>query len=161
MEEWRPIVNFPGYWVSSYGRVRGPHDHILAQVRNQQGINYVGLMRDGSQHKRSVAVLVAEAFLPDPMPKAFDTPIHLDGNKANSRIENLMWRPRWFAVKYHQQFHNGQRGFDKPIQETNSGEIFKTSWDAAIRFGLIDRDILTATLNNTYVWPTYQYFRVI
>jgi len=161
MEEWKEIGAFPGYSVSTYGRVRNDTTgRIMAMLRNQKGIVSVGLTQALVQHKRSIAVLVANAFLPKPDMNSFDTPIHLDGDLENNHVSNLMWRPRWFAVKYHQQFLTEKRGFLVPVVD-DSGEMFETSWEAATKYGLIDREILTATLNRTYVWPTYQKFRVI
>lgn len=162
MEEWQEICSFPGYSVSNTGFVRNDKaDRLLTRLVNQSGTVYVGLNRDTIQHKRSVALLVADAFLQRPQDSSFDTPINLDGVRLNNDIENLVWRPRWFAVKYHQQFHNGSRGFVVPIQDVDTGEWFPNSWEAAVKYGLIDREILIATLNRTYVWPTYQKFSVV
>lgn len=151
------------YSVSSHGRIRNDKSgRILVMTVNQRGVVQVGLVHHrGPQVKRSVALLVARTFLSEPEQSAFDTPIHLDGDKLNNHAHNLMWRPRWFAVRYHQQFHNDERGFAVPVMEINSGETFKDSWSAAIKFGLIDREIALASLNRTYVWPTYQMFEVI
>lgn len=161
MEDWREIPSFPGYSVSDMGRIRNDEtDRILTLTRNQQGIVLVGLYRSLMQHKRSVVRIVAEAFLPPYPNKAFDTPINRDGDRSNNDVSNLLWRPRWFAVKYFQQFSNGQRGFDVPVVETKTEEWFPTSWEAATKYGLLDREILVATIGRTYVWPTYQTFRV-
>lgn len=162
MEDWCEIVEFPGYSVSSHGRIRNDRTRrIMVVTVNQRGIVNVGLVRAGDQYKRSVAVLVAQAFLSSPGHPAFDTPIHLDGDRLNNHVSNLMWRPRWFAVKYHQQFSNRERGFPVPVVEVNSGERFRNSWEAALKYGLIDREIAVATLNHTYVWPTYQIFELL
>lgn len=159
---WRSIPDFPGYSVSHEGFVRNDdHDRILKPTANQSGVAQVGLTRDKLQYKRGVALLVANAFLPPPISEPFNTPINLDGDRFNNHVDNLMWRPRWFAVKYHQQFHNGKLGFRKPIMEVNTKETFPTSWCAAVKYGLLDREIMIATLNRTYVWPTYQEFRLI
>lgn len=160
--DWAIISEFPDYSVSDTGQVRNDETgRVLALTRNQHGIIQVGLMRDNRQHKRSVTLLVARAFLPEPTPETFDTPINLDGDRSNNSVDNLMWRPRWFAVRYHKQFNSDRRGFNQPIQDLHSGEIFKTSWDAATKYGLLDREIMIATINRTYVWPTYQQFRVL
>jgi len=161
--DWKPIKEFPGYSISNMGRVRNDDtDRIMALQRNPHGIVHVGLWKDGKQYKRSVAVLVCEAFLPPPTPPTFDTPIHLDGDKTNCRIDNLMWRPRWFAVRYHRQFHdNRPMGFSGPIRDKRTGEVFRNSMEAAMRFGLLDWDIFKSTIARTYVWPTYQEFREV
>lgn len=160
--EWKVIPDFPDYSVSNRGQIRNDDTgRVLALTRNQNGLVQVGLMNGHHQHKRGVALLVAKAFLPPPVPETFDTPINLDGDRLNNATENLMWRPRWFAVRYHQQFHNDKRGFRGPIQEIRTGELFPNSWQAAITYGLLDIEILVATLNRTYVWPTYQRFREV
>lgn len=161
--EWSPIPDFPGYSVSNLGRIRNDRaDRIMALQRNQHGVVHVGLFRDGKQHKRAVALLVCEAFLPPPTPPTFDTPIHLDGDRTNCRIDNLMWRPRWFAVRYHRQFTDDRpMGFRNPIRDKRTGQVFRNSMEAATTFGLLDWDIFKATLNRTYVWPTYQEFREV
>lgn len=162
MDEWKLIPEFPGYLVSRDGRVRNQDSgRILVLTSNQNNVTQVGLMKNSVQHKRGVALLVADAFLPRPDHEAFNTPINLDGDRGNNHVDNLMWRPRWFAIQYHRQFHNGKRGFNKPVIDVETGERFNTSWEAATKFGLLDREIMIATLNRTYVWPTYQKFRVI
>lgn len=158
--DWKPIEEFPGYSVSDTGMVRNDStDRIMALSPNQHGIMQVGLMRNLVQYKRGVALLVAKAFL-EPH-SVFNTPINLDGDRANNHIYNLAWRPRWFAIMYHRQFFNDKRGFAEPIVETRTGELFESSWEAAIKYGLLDREILIATLNRTYVWPTFQEFRLV
>lgn len=158
--DWITIDEFPNYEVNYEGRVLNKDSgHTLSPSVNQRGILQVGLMKQGVQHKRSVALLVAKAFLGEPDPPTFNSPIHLNGDKTDCHMDNLMWRPRWFAVKYHQQFTNGKRGFRTPVIEENSKMWFPSSWEAAIKFGLLDREIMLATLNRTYVWPTYQTFR--
>jgi hypothetical protein len=160
MSEWAPIEDFPGYYVSHDGRVcRSDTGYVMSLTRNQQGVIMVGLSRDGRQYKRGVALLVAKAFLEPPALETFTTPIHLDGDLSNNRAENLMWRPRWFSMKYHAQFHNDIRGFRGPIIEIHTQEKFPNSWAAAKKYGLLDRDIYLATLNRTYVFPTFQEFR--
>lgn len=161
--EFKPIDEFPGYSVSNFGRVRNDNtDRIMTLTINQHGIVQVGLVRGGMQFKRSVALLVARAFLDPPHPDTFDTPIHLDGDKFNNHIDNLMWRPRWFAIRYQRQFSSKRDiAIDRPIREVHTKQRFKNSWEAATMFGLLDREILSSIVNRTYVWPTYQQFRVI
>lgn len=162
MERWKPIPDFPGYSVSDRGRVLNEDtQRIMAVLVNQQGVAYVGLTRDKVQYRRGLALLVANEFLDPPPASIFDTPIHLDGDKTNADVRNLAWRPRWFAVKYHKQFKHPPKGFRVPIQDVETGTIFETSWEAAITYGLLDEEILSSIVNLTYVWPTYQKFRVL
>jgi hypothetical protein len=164
MEVWRSIPEFPNYSVSDLGRVLNTDTgRIMSQVINNTGNVYVGLTKQLVQRRRSVAKLVAQAFIPKLAQnrESFDTPIHLNGDRTDNRVTNLMWRPYWFAVKYAKQFNEPPKGFRVPIEEASTHEKFATSWDAATTYGLLDKEILVATTNRTYVWPTYQMFRVL
>lgn len=162
LEIWSEIRSFPGYSVSNEGVVRNDGTgRLLAQMRNQSGLPYVGMSRDGLQYKRSISTLVARAFLPDPTLKSFNVTINLDGDRLNNRSTNLQWRPLWFARKYHQQFHDNSFMMDHPIINIKTGERFENSWEAAKRYGLLNREILSAILNRTYVWPTFQMFQLL
>ena len=161
--QWKEIPGFPEYSISDHGIVYNDNwGRQLTPSVNQHGVAQVGLMHKGVQYKRGVALLVASLYL-DPHPStAFNTPINLNGDRLYNHVDNLMWRPRWFAVKYHRQFHMDHRqGFGEPIVEVKTGEEFPTSWEAAVKYGLLDREIMLATINRTYVWPTFQRFRVL
>lgn len=163
METWKPIPSFKGYSVSDLGRVyNDKFDRYIAISRNAHGTCHVGLNRAGRQHRRSLPLLVAEAFLDRPSGRVeFDTPIHLNGDTTNNRATNLMWRPRWFALKYMRQFSDPQDGLGSPVLELRTQERYLTAWDAALSFGLIHRDLTMSILNRTFVWPTFQEFRFI
>lgn len=163
-ERWRPIRHFPSYSVSDLGQIRNDNTgRILSQSYNQNHVPQVGLMRDGKQFHRSVPKLVALAFIPHPL-GPFDTPINLDGDRANNRVENLMWRPRWFAVEYNRQFRIPYHDpILYPILEVQEdGEVFyENSFHCATVNGLLEKDVVLSILNNTVVWPTYQAFGVV
>jgi hypothetical protein len=115
-------------------------------------------MRDGQQWHRSVPLLVAKAFITQTS-GAFDTPINLDGNRHNNYVENLVWRPRWFAIKYNRQF---REPYDLPLMtplvDLKTGEISVNSRECFKQYGLLEQDLVLSVLNRTYVWPTYQEF---
>lgn len=160
-EEWTSIREFPGYTISSEGRVCNEKSgQIMALTRNQRGILIVGMMKNLLQHKRSVAVLVAKAFLPRSTNLAFDTPIHVDGDKSNVSVTNLAWRPNWFARKYHLQFETSPRGFSVPVIDVKTREIYPNSWEAAVKNGLLEIDVVNAISHNTVAWPTFQKFEL-
>jgi hypothetical protein len=103
MEEWRDIVNFPGYQVSDAGRVRSHNkvtssarfpvrhwkDRILKpKVSAKDRISRYSLWKDGKEHTVQAHRLVAEAFIPG------DTSLtvnHKDGNRQNNTVDNLEW----------------------------------------------------------------------
>lgn len=162
VEQWAPIEHFEGYSVSDHGRVRTDKSgRILALNENQYGLLQVGLMRDGEQRHRSVPLLVAKAFLPQP-PGPFDTPINLDSDRHNNHIHNLAWRPRWFAIKYNQQFrHPYELPILAPVVDLKTGEVSENSFECAKKYGLLEQDLVLSILNRTYVWPTYQEFGLL
>lgn len=164
MQRWATIHAFPRYSVSDEGLVRNDDTgRILAIRRNPQGISYVGLMGDEQQQNLSVAPLVAEAFVPKPAQdrnNTFNTPIHLNGHLDHNHAYNLMWRPRWFALRFQKQFRKGPT-VATPVLELKTQERYSCPFIAAMAFGLIEKEIIIASLNRTFVWPTFQEFRFI
>lgn len=182
-EHWKSIDLFPDYSVSDHGRIRTDKSgRILLLSVNQFGVVQVGLMRttqrtvfvedesgalrkeivyERIQRHRSVPLLVAKAFLPEE-PGPFDTPINLDGDRYNNHVDNLAWRPRWFAIKYNRQFrHPYHNSIFNPIVDLETGEVSENSFECAKRYGLLEEDLVLSILNRTYVWPTYQRFGII
>lgn len=160
-EFWKDIEEFPNYSVSDQGRVRtNRFGRILITYETQSGLIQVGMMNGGKQYHRSLPLLVAKAFIIQP-PGPFDTPINLDGNRHNNCANNLAWRPRWFAIRYNQQFrYPYPNRIKRPLEDMKTGEISSNSLECAKRYGLIEKDLVLSVLNRTYVWPTYQQFRV-
>lgn len=162
MERWEPIPLFPDYSVSDHGRIRTDKSgRLLSLNTNQYGVVQVGLMRDRVQRHRSVPLLVARAFIPNPG-GPFDTPINLDGDRLNNYMGNLVWRPRWFAIKYNRQFrYPYENSILDPIVDLKTGEIIENSMECAKTYGLLEQDLVLSILNRTYVWPTYQEFGIL
>jgi hypothetical protein len=165
--EWREILEFPSYSVSDTGFVRNEDygkDHeirMMTQHVNQHGIVNVSFNRRGQQYKRSVAVLVATAFVTAAKSLSFDTPINLDGDRLNNCADNLLWRPRWYATQYFRQFIVRSQGIDRPVQEFKTEEIFDSSWHAAVSLGLLESEIVNSVIYKTYARSTYHRFRVV
>lgn len=149
---------FPGYSVSDAGSVRNDEtERILLPQVNQHGIVNVGLTKNKVQYKRALSILVAEAFVLRPS-FTFDTPINLDGDRRNNRADNLLWRPRWFATKYYQQFQQTHPCFSRKVQNIETGEVFNTSWEAALTLGALDRDIAFSIVSGAIVPIILQHF---
>jgi len=130
----------------------------IKPTRNTKDLYIVGMMKNTVQHKRSLPLLVASEFVRRPN-QAFDVPINLDGDRANNHYTNLMWRPLWFARKYSRQFYDDHVTFVDPIEDVETGELYKNSMHAATLHGILDIEIYLSMCNNTYVWPTGQIFR--
>ena len=159
--EWRRIHSFPIYSVSNTGLVRNDKTgRQLTRLVNQAGVVNVGLTKNHTQYKRAVALLVAKAFLTVVLQDTFDTPINLNGDRFDNRADNLAWRPRWFAFKYHHQFDEDPLSGYR-VENVETGEQFESTWDAAVRLGLLQSDIAISVHTGRRVWPTDQTFRVI
>jgi hypothetical protein len=102
LETWKEIPDHPGYEVSDHGQVRSywrggragrqqvPVPRLLKPVVNSHGRTKVHL---GSQaQNKDVHVLVLLAFIGPPGPGQECR--HLDGNKTNNRLSNLVWGTR-------------------------------------------------------------------
>ena len=162
-DNWIPVEGFPGYSINPLGQVsRDSTGRLLVPRYNQYGVPYVGLMREWQQCSRSLPRLVARAFLPSPS-DIFDTPIQIDGDRSNCRADNLMWRPRWYAVLYNRQFEGQRydRPINEPVQAIHEQEKFPNSLTAACRYGLLEREVVLSVVNRTPTWPTYQYFELV
>lgn len=162
-EKWRVIAAFPDYLVSNYGQIKSARtDRLLIPTMNQQGFHKVQLMRHGKAHTRQVNQLVALEFLPPAPREDFISLIHLNGDKSDNRATNLDWRPRHFAIRYHQQFTSSAwYTAHIPVVDIKTGREYGTAQEAALEHGLVFTEILVAAHNRTVVWPTYQQFRLL
>lgn len=162
-EEWKHLEDYPGYSVSTYGRVLNDRRGlILAQRPNQQGIACASLIYRGNKTSASVARLVAGAFVPRTNPH-FLSPINLNGHRMDNHVDNLMWRPRWFAYKYHQQF-NVPDFYYVPratILLLDTEEEFEGLVEPSTKYGLHYKDIMYSYMIGSEVFPTKQKFRLL
>lgn len=159
-DTWASIDEFPGYIVNQCGEVSSDrYNRRLTQTPVRRGSPTVGLSRDGLQNRRSVAKLVAEAFLPPPIREDFNTVMHIDGDRSNCFYQNLMWRPRWFAIRYHQNREAGwYESWTNPILCVETDEMFDSIVEPAMKYGLLENHIFDAIHNQTPVFPTGFHF---
>jgi hypothetical protein len=161
--QWAELEEFPDYAVSEHGDITNIKTGSPRKVSvNQQGIPKISLYNDeGKLITRAVSRLIADAFVQRPDAEAFDTPIHLDGDQRNCRADNLLWRPRWFAIKYHKQFRmeefHAARG---TFIELDSEEVYDSIKEICIRNGLYWQDVIKCVTEETFVFPTWQKFRL-
>jgi HNH endonuclease/NUMOD4 motif len=106
VEEWRPIEDYPGYEVSSFGRVRSLERIVVQRSGKKQpqparllsfgkmnnGYKCVSIRTPGRRDKVNVHVLVTRAFL-GPRPKGQESR-HKDGDRMNARLDNLSYGTR-------------------------------------------------------------------
>lgn len=161
---WHELEEFPNYAISENGDIANIKSGMPRKISiNQQGVAKITLYdTEGRLITRGVAKMVAEAFVPKPDAETFDTPIHLDGEQLNCRADNLVWRPRWFAIKFHKQFRfedfHSARG---TFIELDSEEVYDSIKDICVRNGLYWQDVVKSVTEETFVFPTWQNFRLL
>ena len=103
MEEWREIEKCPGYEVNRKGDIRRISDGKPVKTKAQKKI-YGGYVTaapyiDGVSVQIQVHRAVATAFIPNPENKRHVH--HIDEDKTNNAVENLVW----VTPKEHGLFH--------------------------------------------------------
>jgi hypothetical protein len=94
-EEWRNIKGFDGYKVSDLGRLQGKKGILTTRIEKNRGKDAYTRERvsmrgpDKKIKNKTVARLVAEAFIPNPD----NLPIvdHRDTDSSNNKVTNLRW----------------------------------------------------------------------
>lgn len=117
IEQWLPVVGFEAFYlVSNLGNVKrigaiagAKVGRILKQRKTGNGYVQVHLCKNGTIHNKSVHLLVLEAFIGF---RHFDIQInHIDGNKANNRLNNLE-----YCTSFENMQHASQTGLLKPLK---------------------------------------------
>ena len=90
MEEvWKDVKDFPGYKVSSLGRIRGPLK-IFGMKPDKDGYVRVSLWKGGKQYTKTVHLIVCTTFHGEkPSPELLA--LHRDDIKHNNTPGNLYW----------------------------------------------------------------------
>jgi hypothetical protein len=103
-EEWRDIMGYEGlYQVSNLARVKritasfGTPGGILTP-HFVNGYPYITLSKGGKIKGYSIHRLVARAFLGEP-PEGKPEVNHIDGNRADSRLQNLEWCDHSYNIR--------------------------------------------------------------
>lgn len=161
MSSLREIEDFPDYVVGRDGSVFSSRSgRRRLPSRTQGGAAKITLYRRGVPHTKSLALIVAKAHLYNDFdPEIFDTPIHLDNDPMNNHVDNLAWRPRWFAVKYQMQYWNLEyRNANVAVEDTTTGEIYSSLIEPCQKFGLLYMDVLKSCTRGETVFPTWKVF---
>lgn len=162
--EWKEVEGFPNYVVNREGQVQNIHtEQYRKSSRTQQGAVKITLFNKGVPYTRSLGLIVAKAHLyNDHDPEIFDTPIHLDNDLCNNHVDNLAWRPRWFSVKYQQQYWKpNYRHATTMIRDAQTDEVYEGFVEVCQRYGLLYIDVLNSCLRGTTVFPTWKEFRFL
>lgn len=104
-EEWRDVVGWDRYMISSFGRIASKfaaYNHqgavyikraaLLNPTHNGGNPGYLTIMLsdgNGNVKRRSIHRLVASTFIPNPL--GLPQVNHKDENSRNNRVDNLEW----------------------------------------------------------------------
>lgn len=159
MESWKTVKGFPMYVISPEGILKNrANDREVKLRQNKQNFVMVNLTDEYRGRKtRSVALLVAETYLPPPKYESYNSIIHLDNDRTNCSANNLMWRPRWYAMLYRRMFEEQPVNTSVIIDET--GEIFGTLREACMKYGLYDKHTYVDMLNGDRCFHYHYRFR--
>lgn len=92
-EEWKGIIEYPKYEVSTLGRVRNAKkEYIRIPDINSKGYARLRLVVEGKIIRKFVHRLVAETFLENPENKEMVD--HINGDHKDNRLCNLRWSTR-------------------------------------------------------------------
>ena len=128
-DSFKEIPEFKGRYVSKDGRVYSVLKHkFLVDNIDEHGYNRVKFRVNGQKYMKRVHVLVAEAFIPNP--NNYSQVHHIDEDKTNNNVDNLMWVTRLQNMRAGTQIQRKS----KPVVLTNikTGEklYFKSGREA-------------------------------
>lgn len=117
VEEFRPIPGYDGvYFVSNLGRIKSKRKGETKILSGAISAGYVliQLFKNGAHKTFRVHRLVAQAFIPNYLDKPLIN--HIDGNKSNNRVDNLVWCTQSENMK-----HAYRTGLQKPLAGKRNG----------------------------------------
>nr|DAV04592.1 MAG TPA: homing endonuclease [Caudoviricetes sp.] len=101
MEEIWKETEYPGYFISNLGRLKGRTNKILKLRISKPGY-YIMVIYPNGRHDKCKCLkihrLVAQAFIPNP--NGYPVINHIDGNKLNNNAKNLEWCTYSYNTKH-------------------------------------------------------------
>jgi hypothetical protein len=153
MEEWKPVVGFERYEVSTMGNVRRG-GRIFTPGIDSYGYRQVNLYRNTIRYTRKVYRLVMEAFCPniDNKPQID----HINRNRADDRLENLRWATASENCRNREGFDEDMIGIRwYPKNQTYMVRIMRNGREEYVgcRKDLVDaKQLRSDALANVYVY---------
>lgn len=120
MGEWRVIDEFPMYVINRDGVVKNTHTNYIKKPSvGKRGYLVYSMHKDKHSYLRTLHIMLARAFLPNP--KNLPQVNHIDGDKLNNSLSNLEWCT----------------GYDNVMHARNTG-LHLTDGDKAVVQCLLD-----------------------
>lgn len=163
MNSWKTIPEEYGFYeVSSNGMARNSTTGSLRKLQHKpDGYVVLPAKKNGKQHNLYMHILVAQAFIPNPENK---TEVHhIDGDRSNNSVDNLMWvTPEEHAALHRnkRQNVNAETKSIQVCQYTKTGEFVK-EWPSACeiqrQLGICTRNIARCCKGNAksaggFIW---------
>jgi len=162
-ERWKVIPEFPYYEISNLGRVYNTREDLIMRTSHttQGHVKITLVAEDKCRYTRSVAQMVAEAFVEPPTPFSCQV-LPLDGNIDNLTSENLVWRPTWFAWKYVRQLKVPQPNhyYNLKVYNVTKDIHYKNIIEAGMIEGCLFADIWRSTFRGAEIFPGDQVFTI-
>lgn len=169
METWKDVEGYEGlYQVSDEGRVkslkkrfgRQEGERIMKPSMEWCGYMRLGLTKDGKARIFAVHRLVAKAFIPNPENKPVIN--HIDGNRANNRVENLEWATYKENSNVSKKLKSSKR-YNSVIVVDSCGNTFDSYRQAGRYWGLSPNTIkndCTRKINGDSLKRTVRFKRI-
>ena len=123
-EIWKDIKSYEGkYQISNFGRVKSFQKgrvFILKTWKIPKGYVRVALYKNGIHSQKFIHVLIAQAFIPNPL--NLPEVDHINNIPYDKRIENLRWATRSQNAKYAIEIGAQKIGVDSPNSKFKSEE---------------------------------------
>lgn len=132
--EWVTIEEFPNYQITKDGKIRNKSTQkIRKNSLGHLGYPVVSLRKNGKMYLRTIHILLARTFIPNPENKPEVN--HIDGNKANYKLENLEWVTRKENDNHARRTGLHKSDGDKPVlqytKDMNFIRRYKSASEAA------------------------------
>lgn len=160
--DWVVIEEFPNYEIARSGMIRNKTTNKVKKIsKGHRGYPVVSLRKNGKMYLRTVHILLARTFIANPQNKPEVN--HIDGNKANYKLENLEWVTRKENDNHARRTGLHKSDGDKPVLQYTKDMIlvnrFKSASEAARKTGYNRSNISSAARGNTrlksykgYIW---------
>ena len=139
-EQWKEVVGFGApFEVSSYGRLRAkvtrngkPSNEYRLLKSTDNGNGYLRICRtiDGKRKTLYVHKLVAQIFIDNP--RGLTEVNHMDENKHNNNVANLVWCTHEENCQYGTRNKRAGAKHSKPIVCVETGKKYGSATEAAI-----------------------------
>jgi hypothetical protein len=164
LEEWLTLREFPRYQISSEGRIFNfvNNREMSVSINNFGHLKISLLDEDNVRRTKSVALLVAEAFVAKPNILC-DRIIYLNGDFTDVRAINIAWRPRWFAWKYTHQLKVELPHYylNLPVMNVRDNLEYENIFEAGVAEGLLFEHIWRSTYTGNPVYPNGSVWEVL